>query len=226
MQYPKLTIRSVTARAVDAPLANPIRTAVGEVPSAPLVLLDISTEEGVTGRSYLFAYTPVALHSLVSLIRDLAPELVGKSVSPFDRMRQLEMRFRLVGWQGLIGMVVGAVDMALWDALGCAAGLPVVSLLGGEARPLPAYDSYGIIDPSKDAGLLERSVESGFRAIKIKIGESSLPNDIGIVGGTRKITGPDVSLMLDSNQSQTAPGAVERIRRLSEFDLAWVEEPV
>ena len=82
MQYPKLTIRGLKARAVDAPLANPIRTAVGEVPSAPLVLLDISTEEGVTGRSYLFAYTPVTLRSLVSLIKDLEPELVGKSVSP------------------------------------------------------------------------------------------------------------------------------------------------
>ena len=57
MTYPKLTIRGLQVRAVDAPLANPIRTAVGEVPSAPLVLIDISTEEGVTGRSYLFAYT-------------------------------------------------------------------------------------------------------------------------------------------------------------------------
>src|SRR4051812_17733194 len=85
MQYPKLTIRSVQARAVDAPLANPIRTAVGEVPSAPLILLDISTEEGVTGRSYLFAYTPVTLRALVNLIKDLEPELVGKSTSPFER---------------------------------------------------------------------------------------------------------------------------------------------
>ena len=59
MPYPKLTIRGLQVRAVDAPLANPIRTAVGEVPSAPLVLIDISTEEGVTGRSYLFAYTPL-----------------------------------------------------------------------------------------------------------------------------------------------------------------------
>ncbi len=74
MQHPSLTIRGLQARAVDAPLANPIRTAVGEVPSAPLVLVDISTEEGVTGRSYLFAYTPVTLRSLVSLMTDLEPE--------------------------------------------------------------------------------------------------------------------------------------------------------
>ena len=203
MPHPQLTIRGLRVRAVDAPLANPIRTAVGEVPSAPLVLVDISTEEGVTGRSYLFAYTPVTLHSLVSLMTDLEPELVGKSVSPVERMRQLEMRFRLVGQQGLIGMAIGAIDMALWDALGCAAGLPVVSLLGGEVRPLPAYDSYGIIDPVKDAGLLERSVESGFRAIKVKIGGGTLEDDVRIVGETRRIIGPNVQLMVDYNQSQT-----------------------
>jgi mandelate racemase len=226
MQHPQLTIRGLQVRAVDAPLANPIRTAVGEVPSAPLVLVDISTDEGVNGRSYLFAYTPVTLRSLVSLMTDLEPELVGRSVSPVERMRQLEMRFRLVGQQGLIGMAIGAIDMALWDALGCAAGLPVVSLLGGEVRPLPAYDSYGIIDPVKDAGLLERSVESGFRAIKVKIGGGTLEDDVRIVGETRRIIGPDVKLMVDYNQSQTVPSAVERIRRLSEFDLAWVEEPV
>jgi mandelate racemase len=226
MPYPKLTIRGLQVRAVDAPLANPIRTAVGEVPSAPLVLIDISTEEGVTGRSYLFAYTPVTLRSLVHLMRDLEPELVGKTVAPFERMRQLEMRFRLVGWQGLVGMAVGAIDMALWDALGCAVNLPVVSLLGGEVRGLPAYDSYGIIDPAKDSGLLERSVESGFKAIKIKIGGAGLEEDVRIVSETRRIIGPDIKLMVDYNQSQTVTGAIERIRRLSEFDLAWVEEPV
>jgi mandelate racemase len=83
----------------------------------------------------------VTLRSLVGLFKDLEPELVGRPVAPFERMRQLELRFRLVGWQGLIGMAVGAIDMALWDALGCAAELPVATLLGGEPRPLQAYNS-------------------------------------------------------------------------------------
>ena len=93
-------------------------------------------------------------------------------------------------------------------------------------RPLQAYDSYGIIDPKKDSGLLERSVQSGFTAIKIKIGAGTLDNDINIVSETRRIVGPKVKLMVDYNQSQTVPSAIERILRLSEFDLAWVEEPV
>jgi mandelate racemase len=221
-----LTIRGLRARAVDAPLARPIRTASGELPTAPLVLLDVTTEEGITGRSYLFAYTPVALRSLVGLFDDLAPELVGKAVSPAARMRQLELRFRLVGWQGLIGMAVGAIDMALWDALGHAAGQPVATLLGGEVRPLPAYDSYGLIDPAEDAALLERSLACGFRAIKIKLGIGSADDDVRIVRETRRIIGPDVTLMVDYNQSLTVREAVSRVRRLEEFDLAWVEEPV
>jgi mandelate racemase len=90
-------------------------------------------------------------------------------------------------------MAVGAIDMALWDALSLAANLPLVSLIGGDVRPLQAYDSYGIIDPKKDSGLLERSVQSGFKAIKIKIGAGTLGNDINIVSETRRIIGPKVN---------------------------------
>ena len=74
-------------------------------------------------------------------------------------------------------------------------------LLGGEPRPLQAYDSYGIIDPTEDAQLLQRPVQSGFRAIKIKIGGGSLAEDVRIVQATRRIIGPDVTLMVDYNQS-------------------------
>lgn len=221
-----LTIRDLRARAVEAPLERPIRTASGELPSAPLVLLDVMTEEGVTGRSYLFAYTPVTLRSLVALFDDLAPELVGQAVAPARVMGRLERRFRLVGWQGLIGMAVGALDMALWDALGQAAGRSVADLLGGDATPIPAYDSYGLVDPAEDAKLLERSVESGFRAIKIKLGIGAVEDDVRIVREARRIVGPGVALMVDYNQSLTVAEAVSRVRQLAEFDLAWVEEPV
>jgi mandelate racemase len=57
------------------------------------------------------------LRSLAQFVRDIAPELIGKAVSPRARMRQMEKRLKLVGWQGFAGMVVGTLDMALWDAL-------------------------------------------------------------------------------------------------------------
>jgi mandelate racemase len=221
-----LTIRELRARAVVAPLERPIRTAVGEVPSAPLVLLDVVTEEGVTGRAYLFGYTPVTLRPMVELVKNLEPLLVGKAVVPVERQRDLEGAFRLLGKQGLLGMVISGLDMALWDALGRAQAVPVVRLLGGEEKPVAAYDSYGIVDPTDDGPALEASLARGFQAIKIKIGQGDLDTDVRTLAAVREIIGDDVRLMVDYNQSLTVPEAVRRIDRLAEFDLQWVEEPV
>jgi L-alanine-DL-glutamate epimerase-like enolase superfamily enzyme len=141
-----LTIAEVAARAVVAPLKRPVRTAVGTIPAAPLVLIDLRTREGVVGRAYLFGYTPLALAPLVRLVESLGEELKGQPAVPAERQAALDRRFRLLGWQGLVGMAVAGVDMALWDALGHAAGWPVARLLGGEPKPLAAYDSYGVVD--------------------------------------------------------------------------------
>src|SRR5512137_1991424 len=169
-----LTILDIRARAVIAPLSRPIRTASGSIEAAPLVLVDVITEQGINGSAYLFAYTPFVLRSLRSLVDQLTPLLRGQPVVPLARQEQLERQFRLLGLQGLLGMVVSGLDMAFWDALGQAAGRPVAALLGGEARPVRAYDSWGLVDPAKDAAALARSVELGFQGIKIKLGGGSL----------------------------------------------------
>lgn len=226
MAVPVLTIRRTKARAVVAPLARPVRTAVGTIPAAPLVLVDLETEEGVTGRAYLFAYTPLALQPLVRLVEDIGAEIAGKTVAPAERMREFDRRFRLLGWQGLVGMAVAGLDMALWDALGRAADMPLVRLLGGEPRVLPAYDSYGVVDPKADEDVLRASVDSGFRGIKIKIGDGDLDHDVATVRGVREIVGPAVALMADYNQSLDPVEARRRIARLAAFDLCWIEEPV
>ena len=127
---PRLTIRSVLARAVDVPLSRPVRAAVGDVPTAPLVLIDVHTDQGVVGRSYIFGYTPKVLGALVRFIADITPDLVGRAVVPADLMRHFDRSFKLLGWQGLVGMAVGGLDMAFWDALGKASGLAVAALLG------------------------------------------------------------------------------------------------
>lgn len=221
-----LTIREVKARAINAPLARPIRTAVGTIPSAPLVLIDLFTAEGVIGCAYIFGYTRAALAPLVRLIDEIGPELAGKPVAPAVRMREFDRRFRLLGWQGLLGMALSGLDMACWDALGRAAGWPVVRLLGGEPRPLPAYDSFGLIDPRADEAAIRLSVEGGFRGIKIKIGEGDLKRDAATVKAVREMIGPEVALMVDYNQSLDPVEACRRVARLAEYDIRWVEEPV
>ena len=221
-----LTIRAITARPVTVPLDRPIRTAVGEIPAAALVLIDVETDQGITGRSYIFAYTKPALAPLARLVEEIGAELVGQSVAPFERMRGFDRRFRLLGWQGLVGMAVAGLDMAFWDSLGRAAGLPLARLLGGEPRPIQAYDSFGILDRGADESAILASVGAGFRGIKIKIGGADLARDLADVGAVRAMIGPDVALMVDYNQSLDPVEARRRIAHLEPFDLTWVEEPV
>ncbi len=219
-------IRSLNIRCVEAPLARPLRTAVGEVPAAPLVLIDVLTEEGVTGRAYIFGYTPTTLAPLASFLTNLTDTIKGRTISPVERMRDFDSKFRLLGRQGLVGMALAGLDMALWDALGRAQGAPVVQLLGGEATGIQAYDSFGILDPVADRQALEQSLERGFRGIKIKIGGGSLRHDQETVAAVRDILGPEIALMVDYNQSLSVPEAIRRIEGLADYDLHWVEEPV
>ncbi|HEY7689034.1 MAG TPA: enolase C-terminal domain-like protein [Dongiaceae bacterium] len=226
MSVPRLTVRSVEATAVTVPLARPIRTAVGTIPAAPLVLIEIQTEEGPRGCAYIFAYTPAALAGLHRLVLDISAELTQKPAAPLDVMCHWDRRFRLLGWQGLVGMAVSGLDMALWDALGRAAEAPVATLLGAAPKPLLAYASFGLIDPAADGAAIETALSEGFQAIKIKVGGGDLARDIAAVKLVRSIAGPDIRLMIDYNQSLDGPEAIRRIRRLAAFDLHWVEEPV
>jgi mandelate racemase len=219
-------IRSITARAVDATISRPVKNAFGVIRSAPLVLIDVVTDQGLTGHSYIFAYTRLTLKPLVRLIEDLGRDLVGRPIAPFDLMTEMDAKFRLLGWQGLVGMAVSGLDMAFWDALGRAACQPLSVLLGGSSRPIRAYDSYGAIDPVADEKDLRRSLDQGFRGIKIKGGDGDLDNDERVVKAVRGLIGPDIALMLDFNQSLNPSEASRRIDRLAPYDLHWIEEPV
>jgi mandelate racemase len=219
-------IRSVKARGLVVPIARPVKTAFTTIDAAPLVLIDVETDQGVTGRSYIFAYTRLTVKPLVHLIEEIGRELIGQPVAPVDLMAAMNAKFRLLGWQGLVGMAVSGLDMAYWDALGQIAGRPLAALLGGSPRPIKAYDSYGVVDPVADEKALRRSLEQGFRGIKIKGGDGDAANDERVVKGVRALLGPDVALMIDFNQSLDPAEATRRIARLKPYELHWIEEPV
>src|SRR5229473_1843844 len=219
-------IRSVKARAVVTPIARPVKNAFGVIDAAPLVLIDVSTDQGVTGRSYIFAYSRLTQKPLTHLIEEIGRDFIGKPIVPFDLMAAMDAKFRLLGWQGLVGMAVSGLDMAYWDALGQIADRPVAELLGGSPRPIKAYDSYGVVDPVADEKALRRSLDQGFRGIKIKGGDGDAANDERVVKGVRALLGPDIALMLDFNQSLDPAEAVRRIARLAPYDVTWIEEPV
>lgn len=219
-------ITGVRARAVVAPLARPLRSAVATLEDAALVLVDVETDQGITGRAYLFAYTRETLRPLVHFIEECREFLVGQEAAPFRIQQLAAAKFRLLGRQGLVGMALSTIDQAVWDAWGQFLEQPVAACLGSTPSPIPAYDSYGAVDPDRDRAVLEASLRRGFKGIKIKVGVGSASEDREMVRGIREIIGPDVALMADFNQSQTAVSAVRRMEALAEFDLAWVEEPV
>jgi len=157
MKQPVAAIRAIKARAVVAPIKRPVKTALATIDSGPLVLIDVETDQGVTGRSYIFAYAKLTLKPLLYLVEEIGRELIGKPLAPFDLMKAMDAKFRLLSWQGLVGMAVSGLDMAYWDALGQIAGRPVVELLGGSVRPIKAYDSYGVVDPRADERALRPS---------------------------------------------------------------------
>lgn len=220
------TITAIRARAVVVPLQRPMRTAVGLIPSSPLVLIDVDTSEEVRGSAYIFTYTEAALKPTLTLAENIGAEMIGKSGAPLERLRGSDARFRLLGTEGLVGMVIAGFDMALWDALGRAAGRSVAELLGADAKPVRAYDSFGIIDPRAEEAEIRRSLDRGFQGIKLKIGGGELAADLEAVRALRAIVGPEIRLMVDYNQSLDPVEACSRLARLRDFDLHWVEEPV
>lgn len=218
-------IRGLSVRAVRVPMAQPHKTAGGVVAESPLVLTDVITEDGAVGHSLTFTYTPAALKPTASLIRNLESLIAGEPLAPAEIEQKLARRFRLLGAQGLVGMALAAIDMALWDALARRHGVPLVRLLGGVARPIAAYGAVGFDGVEGSAKAAEDWARRGFTGVKAKIGYATVHDDVAVVRAMREAVGPSVAIMVDYNQCLTPPEAAQRLRVLDDEGLTWVEEP-
>jgi len=221
-----MRIRDVQARAVVAPLEPPVRTASGHVTQAPLLLIDLTTDEGIVGRSYLFGYHAFTLAPLRELVVALGEIVKGNVLAPVELDKTMRSRMTLFGTRGLQGVAVAGVDMAAWDALAVRAGVPLAEMLGSRPRPIPAYNSLGMIPPGEAADAAAKTVASGFKALKVKVGWPTLAEDLAVVRAARKHLGDDAALMVDYNQSLATPEAIRRGRVLDGEGVSWIEEPV
>jgi mandelate racemase len=222
---PALTIRELRVRAVKVPMSDPHRTVSGTIVESPLVLTDVITDQGVVGHSYVFCYSMLALKPVALLVKGLESLIAGSAVAPIDIERLLAARFRLLGPQGLTGIAMAAIDMALWDALARAHGVPLARLLGGRPRAIPAYGGVGYDGAPESAAVAESWAARGFSGVKAKIGYPALREDIEVVRAMRSAVGDGVAVMVDYNQSLTPTEAVERGRALDDEGLTWIEEP-
>ena len=223
-----LTIRGVRLRSVVVPMKRALITRVVVIENAAFLLIDLETEEGITGRSYLFGYTENGNRYLAPLVRDLADALKGEAIEPetlFDKARKA---LTLFGHEGLAMMAVSGLDMACWDALAQARGKPLAEALGGERKPVPAYNSNGLGIIDMQAAALEAKElvrEGNFQAVKVRLGRETLEDDIAALRAVRDAVGPDVLLPTDFNQCLDVDEAVRRGRALDGEGVYWIEEP-
>ena len=226
MKNPAPKIRELRVRAVRVPMEQPHQTASGTISESPLVLTDVTTEDGTVGHSMIFTYTTAALKPTADLIKNLESFVKGEALAPTQIADKLAKRFRLLGLQGLVGMAVAAIDMALWDALARSHNISLVRLLGGVEKPIAAYGAVGYDGVAGSARVAEQWAKLGFKGVKAKIGYATVAEDLEVVRAMRKAVGDETAIMVDYNQSLNLPEAVRRLRVLDEEGLTWVEEPV
>src|SRR6476646_6180014 len=215
MQLASLTFKSIRARAVVLKLKRPVVARIATIPDWPLILIDLFTEEGIIGRSYLEPYTIKAMRYLIPALQDFGEMLKGRSVAPAELYDLARKSLHFVGYQGQSMIAVSGLDMAAWDALGKAAGLPLCVLLGGSVGPVRAYNSNGLWlqQPRIVAEqAIELRDEGGFRGLKLRLGREKLRDDM--------------HLMIDFNQGLDLGEALQRCHAIDDLGLDWIEEPI
>jgi mandelate racemase len=227
--FPPLTIRALRGTPVEVPLNYELGTSAVTIRKAPLLLVDMETEQGVTGRTYLFCYLPAAAPAIISLLAEVERIVKGEAVAPAELWKKLARRFTLIGVQGIVRMAMSAFDTASWDALAIAAGKPLANFIGATPRNIPAYNSCGLglkDDLTALADEAEQLLAGGFRAVKLRLGYPTVQGDIAAVHAVRKRIGDDVALMVDYNQALGLEDALLRGRALDSENVYWLEEPI
>ncbi len=229
MKSSQLKIKSVRVRAVGAPMKRPLATSTGAITVAPLLLIDLHTDAGITGRSYLFGINAHHLPPMAKLVEAMGEMIQGDALAPFEIEKKLRARHTLLGVHNVVLFAMSGIDMAAWDALGQALGQPLVRLLGGAQRPVRAYNSKGLgIMPLK--ALVREAIElvsEGFGAVKLRLGRPEARDDIEALRAVKKALGTKVTLMVDFNQGLTVSEALRRGRMIDEEGgVLWIEEPV
>jgi L-alanine-DL-glutamate epimerase-like enolase superfamily enzyme len=134
-----------------------------------------------------------------------------------------------LGYDGVSIVGLAAIDNALWDLRGKAAGLNVAHLIGACRTSVPTYASGGlwlagsIDDLQKEA---RSFVDRGFRAMKTRVGPTDPERMVARVAAVREAIGPDIGLMVDANQQMSVKQAIRIGRMMEELNLTWFEEPV
>jgi mandelate racemase len=229
MPIASLTVREITARPVVLKLKRPVVARIATLTEWPLILIDLLTEEGIVGRSYLEPYIVKSMRYLVPALEDLGAMLKSRRVAPIELFDAARKSLHFVGYEGLAMIAASGLDMAAWDALAKAANLPLCVLLGGSVGPVKSYNSNGLWLKEPEA-LAEEAAElrdeGGFTGLKLRLGRERASDDIATLDIVRKTVGEGMHLMVDFNQGLDLAEALTRCNMIDDHGLAWIEEPI
>lgn len=220
-------LRSITGTAVKLPMKRPLGTSAKSIDEACLLLVDLLTEDGITGHAYAFCYQPSIARALVPIVAELSEQLAGQRLLPLDLAHTVSRYFRLPGVTGPLAMVASSIDTAVWDALAKGAGVPLATYLGAACHLIPAYNSngLGLMAPEAAADEAEALCEGGFTGVKLRLGRSHLEHDLATVRAVRKRLPDAIRLMVDFNQALTFSDAMAYALTLDQEGVYWIEEP-
>jgi D-galactarolactone cycloisomerase len=222
-------IRSVQAFCYRYPLASPVVTSFGRMLDRPAVFVRVEDQDGQIGWGEVWANFPStgAEHRARLVNEVLAPLIFGLAVThpvdAFDTLTQATSVLTLqCGEPGPFAQAISGIDLAVWDLYARRRQLPLWKLLGGNGCKVPVYASG--INPTGSRQMAEAAIGRGHRALKLKVG-FDLSLDCANLASLRQLVGNGV-LAADANQAWSTARALEIIPHLTEFGLAWLEEPI
>ena len=229
MKFEKLTFEKLRVRPVVVKLNRPVVARIATMKEWPLILIDLYTKEGIVGRSYLEPYVIKSLHYLIPALNDFGDILKGTALSPVDLYGNTRNSLHFVGYEGLSLIAVSGLDMAVWDALAKAAGMPLCVFLGGSLGPVKAYNSNGLWLNHPDRlgdEAIDLLNEGNFGGIKLRLGRDRISEDLSAIKTVRNSVGEQIKIMVDFNQGLNIAEALDRCHRIDDLGVYWIEEPI
>ena len=201
---------------------------IGRAVKRDAVIVKVETEDGVTGwgEAHHGRCPGAVAHLVNTTLRQLvlgqdANDTTGVWKKVYDK--QLASH----GMGAGACLALSGIDMALWDIRGKALKIPLYKLLGGRARPIPAYAggvSLGYQEPNSLVEEARPHVQAGYKAVKLRIGDT-VARDIERIAAVRAAFGDDLAILTDANTGYDVADVRAVMPALDEHDVGWLEEP-
>lgn len=224
-----MKIEDVRTTWLSIPLETPIADSSHVLEKIEWIVVDVLTDQGLTGTSYMltFDYGPELLKGVIDT--ELRERILGKNPLEIGNIWEICWnQTEYIGQTGVAAWGISAIDIALWDILGKYLNCPVYRLLGACRDEVPIYGSGGWLSYSIDQLLEDTTcyVKRGFKAVKIKLGSKNPKHDVERVKAVREALGDDIILMVDANQGWSPLQAIAIGRKIQDFNIFWMEEPI